>query len=116
MQPDSHPTKSDDLEPEPSSARALPEMNWLLFWGVLLAPMMGVMLLAVAGQADKAITGYVAFGGSGLAAIVCGYLLANRIASSPATRVLLTILLPVGFYILSVSLCFAGCAIAATVR
>jgi hypothetical protein len=116
MSLDSNNPKTVAIEPQPLSAPVLQKSNWLLFWVVLLAPMMGAMMLAVAGQAGKDIGAYVVFCGSGISAIVCGYLMAGRIASSLASRVLLTILLPVGFYFLCVILCFAGCAIATNLK
>ncbi len=86
------------------------EINWLVFFAVLLAP----AVLAMIGMATNLVSLVMlaTFIGSGWAGITCARMLARRLAGNGGTRVLLVAVFSVVFAVLSFVLCFVGCATA----
>lgn len=116
MNMETNPPRIISPEPPPPPTRGSPPTKWLGFWIALLATTVVTLLLALAGKGEDAVIGYIVIYGSGVSAIICGYLVAGRFASSPAARVVAAIPLAVGFYFLSVCLCFAGCVLGNTLK
>jgi hypothetical protein len=89
------------LEPTPHKT------NWLIFFGLLLAPAL-LALLAASAKADGLAIACPLVGG-GLAGIACGTMLARQMGRTPGNKVLLGVLFAVLLGSLSFGLGFAGC-------
>jgi hypothetical protein len=88
-----------------------PEINWPIFFGVLLAPAVAVMLGMMTNSGGVIV--FATFIGSGWAGITCGTMLARRVARGGTLKALLVVVFSAVFAVLSFILCFVGCAIPA---
>jgi len=93
------------------------QLNWKLFLGLLLAP--AVLTFAAASMHNEAAIGTMlvsTFGGSAVAGISCGIILARRYGESLSNSVLIA--LGAGFLLTAVSfgLCCGGCIAAEQLR
>ena len=98
---------SPDRAPSPDTSR----INWPVFFAILFAPAI-ITLLGVLVNAF-AIVPPATFGGSFLAGIACGGMVANQLARGMEPNRFLVIVLSTIFIAVSFILCFAGCMIPA---
>jgi hypothetical protein len=89
-------------------------VNWLFFFGVLLAPAVAVMIGMMTGSGGLVV--FATFIGSGWAGITCGTMLARRLARGGGINALLVVMFSVVFAVLSFILCFVGCVIPAVLQ
>src|ERR1700722_7163021 len=91
----------------PTSAPLRPfRFNWLIFFGVLLAPALVTMLTAsTVGGRNEQVSPVVALFGGGAAGIICGVLLGLRLGKTVPARLVLGILLAVVMAFLCFMLC-----------
>jgi FtsH-binding integral membrane protein len=94
------------FEPPPQSARKL---HWPWFTAALLLPAVLTFATAMAEGGGKNTPVACAFFGAVLSGLVCGILLGRRVAKSPGTAVIWSIVFICVFAVLSFALCFGGC-------
>ena len=100
-------------EPKPSSSPPVipnrtPQVRWLVFFLVLLAP----AVLTVATARIEEFWPIPVFFLSLVSAIYCGVWLALRVCRTTVARVLTGIAFSGAFYVVSFILCCAGCSLA----
>jgi len=83
--------------------------NWLIFFSVLLAPVvltiLAVLLGAKAGNASPGI----AFFGSGVAGIVCGVMLGRQLGRTAPLRIIFGILFALILFVVCIGMSCFGC-------
>ena len=94
-----------------ASSAAAAEINWLIFFAVLFAPAVLVMIGMMINSGGLVV--FATFIGSGWAGITCARMLARRLARGGAINALLVVVFLVVFAVVSFVLCFVGCVIPA---
>jgi hypothetical protein len=101
------PIDSMDIPNPPPLEPAPRKTNWLIFFGLLLAPAV-LALLAASAKADGLAIACLLVGGS-LAGITCGTMLAKKMGRTHGNKILLGVMFAVLLGSLSFGLGFAGC-------
>jgi hypothetical protein len=85
--------------------------NWLVFFGVMLAPALITLLIALVGKPREQVSPFTAFFGGAAAGITCGIMLALRIGKNAGARIVLGFVFAVVFAVVCIMLSFFGCMI-----
>jgi len=102
------------FEPSVTSIPAR-KLHWPVFLVALLLPPVLTMLAVMSDRPGDA-PALIAMGGSPVAGLVCGWLLARRVTQTTTGLVLATLGFTVLFGAVIFSLCFAGCFAAASAK
>ncbi|TAK94955.1 MAG: hypothetical protein EPO07_15955 [Verrucomicrobia bacterium] len=105
MENESQNQTSPETAPPPPTA----ETNWLVFFAVLLAP---VILSCIAGALDKpngGLSPMIALIGGGVAGIICGIMLGLRFGKTTGQKSVLIVGLAIVMVIVCIGLNCFGC-------
>src|SRR5271169_3341166 len=83
--------------------------NWLIFFSVLLAPVLLTMLAVLSGAKNGNASPGIAFVGGGAAGIACGAMLGRKIGKTTPTRILFGVLFAVTLMVVCIGMSCLGC-------
>jgi len=104
-----NPSNSIPSEPAQLPSLTPRKINWLVFFAVLLGPVVVTIAAVLLGADGGDATPTIAFLGGGISGIVCGALLGQRLGRTPAMKVALGILFSFVFGAVCIGMCCFGC-------
>lgn len=102
---DMPPSETDLVQPQLPPVKT----NWLIFFFVLLAPVVFTILAVLLGANSGNASPGIAFFGGGTAGIVCGVMLGRQLGKTGPTRVILGILFAFIMMVVCIGMSCFGC-------
>jgi hypothetical protein len=109
MNMETDPPNNISPEPQLPSSRVPQKTNWLLFWIVLLAPVIASCIGGALDSRNGSVAPVVTLVGGGVAGIICGAMLGRRLGKTGGLRIVLGIVLALVMIVGCVGMSCFGC-------
>ena len=98
-------SEADSVQPQSPPVK----INWLIFFSVLLAPVVLTILAVLLGVKNGNVSPGIAFFGGGVAGIVCGAMLGRQLGKTTSMRIILSILFAFIMVLVCIGMSCFGC-------